>query len=182
MDSSLRSSLPHLTRWFTTVFGQNEVKEVLAGLNLKESIPKGPATTAAPVVAPQTSSPSGKGLVVSLRLSNWHQNSQNSFVCLEPFDTFPLLGSWQQNSQICFVCSESFLATFWAYQPLPAFTHTFLSYLPCFCLDSPCMSLPFTSIYKLSVSEVHHLPKLQRQSLLPVQKPWKRLLRKEWPH
>merc|ERR1719507_1940866 len=55
MDSSLRSSLPHLTRWFTTVLGQNEVKEVLAGLNLKESVPKG-AVAAATAVAPNSSS------------------------------------------------------------------------------------------------------------------------------
>jgi len=59
MDSSLRSSLPHLTRWFTTVLGQKEVKEVLAGLNLKESVPKlgavtAPAATTA--VAPKTKS------------------------------------------------------------------------------------------------------------------------------
>ena len=182
MDSSLRSSLPHLTRWFTTVLGQNEVKEVLAGLNLKQCVPKGPATTVAPVIAPIASSSSGKGLaVVSPQYGNWHQNSQTNFVCLEPFDTFPLLGSWQQNRQICFVCSESFFATFWAYQPLPAYTYTFLSYLPCFCLGSPCMSLPFSSIYTLLASELHNFPKLQRQSLLPVQKPWKRLLLKELP-
>jgi len=58
MDSSLRSSLPHLTRWFTTVLGQNEVKEVLAGLNLKESVPKGAVAAAATAVAPKTNSSS----------------------------------------------------------------------------------------------------------------------------
>merc|ERR1719278_1794972 len=57
MDASLRSSLPHLTRWFTTVLGQNEVKEVLAQLNLKESVPKG-AVTATTAVATKTNSSS----------------------------------------------------------------------------------------------------------------------------
>merc|ERR1719476_174454 len=40
MDSALRSSLPHLTRWFNTVLGQKEVKEVMEGLDLKQSLPK----------------------------------------------------------------------------------------------------------------------------------------------
>ena len=178
MDSSLRSSLPHLTRWFTTVLGQKEVKEVLAGLNLKESVPKAGAVTAATTVeAPKPKSSPGKGLFVSpLKEGNWHQNSQTSFVCSKPFlVAFPQPSSWHQNSQVCFVCLELLFFTPCSHQPLLAFTVSFSS---CFSLDDPCTSLPLARSRALLVYEVHCFPKLQRQALLPVEKPWKRLLLK----
>ena len=176
MDSSLRSSLPHLTRWFTTVLGQNEVKEVLAGLNLKESVPKGAVAAA---VAPKTNSSSGKGLSVYPLEGNWHQNSQTSFVCFLPFDAFPQPSSWHRNSHICFVCLDLSFVTC-NHQPLLAFTVPLSKSLPCFGLDSLCTSLPFTSSCALLVCDFHHLLQFQRQALLLVQKPWKRLLQKVW--
>ena len=180
MDSSLRSSLPHLTRWFTTVLGQNEVKEVLAGLNLKESVPKG-AATATTAVATKTNSSSGKGLFVSPLEGNWPQYSQTSFVCFEPFDAFPQPSSWHQNNQICFVCLELLFGTC-SHQLGVALYVTFSICFPCFDFkDSFCTSLPFASSRSLLNSDVRNCPlQLQRQALLPVRKPWKRLLQTVW--
>ena len=143
MDSSLRSSLPHLTRWFTTVLGQNEVKEVMAGLNLKESVPKG-----APA-APKNTSPPGKGRYMSTPQGNWHQNSQTSFahpkalhVC-KFLPSFPFLSTWHQNSRICFVCSELKYVDPCPHHPMHAFAS--FSYSPSPCLDDPRLSLPVLS-------------------------------------
>ena len=170
MDASLRSSHPHLARWFTTVLGQKEVKEVLAGLNLEESVPKA-ATTAPTAVAFKTK---GKGLIVSTLKGNWPQNSQTSFVCFEFLDTFPQSSSWHQNSQICFVCLEFVICS---YQPLPAFTN----HVPCFCLDSSLHMLSFVGSCALLVCDLlFNLLQFQRQALLPVPKPWKKLSQKAW--
>merc|ERR1719174_2126918 len=38
MDASLRSSLPHLTRWFTTVLGQNELLQQLQQLHPRPTV------------------------------------------------------------------------------------------------------------------------------------------------
>ena len=97
MDSALRSSLPHLTRWFNTVLGQKEVKEVMEGLGLKQSLPK-----VAPVVECEAESVS-KGAPASVAPAK-ALGSSGKGRCLSP----PLQSKWQQNSQACFFCFDYF--------------------------------------------------------------------------
>ena len=99
MDSALRSSLPHLTRWFNTVLGQKEVKEVMEGLDLKQSLPK-----VAPVVECGNESSPGnvsKGAPASVAPAT-ALGSSGKGRCLSP----PLQSIWQQNSQACFFCFD----------------------------------------------------------------------------
>ena len=99
MDPALRSSLPHLTRWFNTVLGQKEVKEVMEGLDLKQSLPK-----VAPVVECEAESSPGnvsKGAPASVAPAKALGSSGKSR-CLSP----PLQSIWQQNSQACFFCFD----------------------------------------------------------------------------
>ena len=99
MDPALRSSLPHLTRWFNTVLGQKEVKEVMEGLDLKQCLPK-----VAPVVECEAESSPGnvsKGAPASVAPAKALGSSGKSR-CLSP----PLQSIWQQNSQACFFCFD----------------------------------------------------------------------------
>ena len=99
MDSALRSSLPHLTRWFNTVLGQKEVKEVMEGLDLKQSLPK-----VAPVVEFEAESSPGnvsKGAPASVAPAK-ALGSSGKGRCL----SLPLQSIWQQNSQTCLFCFD----------------------------------------------------------------------------
>ena len=99
MDSALRSSLPHLTRWFNTVLGQKEVKEVMEGLDLKQSLPK-----VAPVVECEAESSLGnvsKEAPASVAPAK-ALGSSGKGRCLSP----PLQSKWQQNSHACFFCFD----------------------------------------------------------------------------
>ena len=174
MDSALRSSLPHLTRWFNTVLGQKEVKEVMEGLDLKQSLPK-----VAPVVeceaesspenvskeAPASVAPakalgsSGKGRCLSPPLqSKWQQNSHACFFCFDYFDYANILKCiyhlypWHQDGQ-----DDTFSPSYLTFTLYPLVCYN-LSCWSLFCLVSLCTSLRISRSCDLKWSNFRGLP------------------------
>ena len=174
MDSALRSSLPHLTRWFNTVLGQKEVKEVMEGLDLKQSLPK-----VAPVIeceaesspgniskgVPASVAPakalgsSGKGRCLSPQLQRkWQQNSQACFFCFDYFDYANILKCnyhlypWHQDGQ-----DDTFSPFYLTFTHNPLLCYNF-SRWSLFCLVSLCTSLRTSRSCDLKGSNFRGLP------------------------
>ena len=180
MDSALRSSLPHLTRWYNTVLGQKEVKEVMEGLDLKQSLPK-----VAPVVECEAgSSPENvpKGAPVSVAPAK-ALGSSGKGRCLSP----PLQSKWQQNSQACFFCFDYFAYANilkYIYHLYPwhqdgqddtfSPSHLTFTHHPLVCYNPNCWSL-FCSVSLCTVQQLQLLVKFQRPHPLLVLRSWKKL-------